>query len=92
MNYHLNWLKNKFDKGEALKYIFVWGHSPKAQDEIGKFFFSQWHPSLFMVDGVEYKTAEHWMMARKASSFGDNEIFERILKATKPGEVKELGR
>ncbi|AYB30386.1 NADAR family protein [Chryseolinea soli] len=92
MDYHLNWLKNKFDKGEPLKYIFFWGHSNKAPDEIGKFVFSQWYPSPFTLDGVEYKTAEHWMMAQKARLFGDHEISERILKATKPGEVKELGR
>lgn len=92
MNYHLNWLKNKFDNGEVLKYIFFWGHSNKTPDEIGKFVFSQWYPSPFTVDDVEYKTAEHWMMAQKASLFGDNEISKRILKATKPGEVKELGR
>jgi len=92
MSYNLNWLKNKFDNGEPLKYIFFWGHSNKTQDEIGKFVFSQWYPSSFTVDGVEYQTAEHWMMAQKAGLFGDHEISERILKATKPGEVKELGR
>ncbi|SHH96874.1 hypothetical protein SAMN04488109_6324 [Chryseolinea serpens] len=92
MNYDLNWLKNKFDKGESLKYIFFWGHSNKTPDEIGKFVFSQWYPSSFTVDGIEYKTAEHWMMARKANLFGDDEISGLILKATKPGEVKELGR
>lgn len=92
MHYNLKWLTDKFDKGETIKYIFFWGHSSKNNEEVGKFVFSQWYPSFFLVDNVEYKTAEHWMMANKASLFGENEIFQKIIKADKPGEVKELGR
>lgn len=92
MTYNLKWLTDKFDKDEPIKYIFFWGHSNKNHEEIGKFVFSQWYPSTFVVDNIEYKTAEHWMMAHKAKLFGDNEIFEKILKAEKLGEVKELGR
>jgi ribA/ribD-fused uncharacterized protein len=92
MSYDLKWLTDKFDKGETLKYIFFWGHSNKTDEDVGKFVFSQWYFSPFIVDDVEYKTAEHWMMAHKALLFGDAEIFEEIIKADKPGEVKELGR
>ena len=92
MTYNLKWLTDKFDQGELLKYIFFWGHSNKDQETVGKFVFSQWYPSSFMIDGVEYKTAEHWMMAHKASLFGDTATFQKILTADKPGEVKELGR
>jgi ribA/ribD-fused uncharacterized protein len=92
MSYNLKWLLDRFDKGEAVKYIFFWGHSNKSNEDIGKFVFSQWYPSPFIVDNIEYKTAEHWMMAHKASLFGDSEIFHKIINAHKPGEVKELGR
>ncbi len=92
MVYNLKWLIDKFEKGEPIKYIFFWGHSNKSNEEVGKFVFSQWYPSPFVVDNIEYKTSEHWMMAHKAKLFDDNEIFEKILKADKPGEVKELGR
>jgi ribA/ribD-fused uncharacterized protein len=92
MKYSIRWLTEKFDTGGALKYIFFWGHSSKHGEEVGKFVFSQWYPSSFVVDGVEYKTAEHWMMAQKAFLFDDVEIAGRILRADKPGEVKELGR
>lgn len=92
MTYDVNWLKTKFDKGEPLKYIFFWGHSRKNSDDVGKFVFSQWFPSPFVVDNVEYKTAEHWMMGQKALLFGDTEIFTKITRSDKPGEVKELGR
>lgn len=92
MHYNLKWLTEKFNKGEPLKYIFFWGHSNKNGEDVGKFVFSQWYPSAFTADNIEYKTTEHWMMARKARLFGDEEIFNRILNADKPGEVKELGR
>jgi len=92
MTYDINWIKDKFDSGEAIKYIFFWGHSSKENEEVGKFIFSQWFFAPFTSDNVEYKTSEHWMMASKAKLFGDNEIFAKIIKADKPGEVKELGR
>ena len=92
MSYNIKWLTDKFDKGETLKYVFFWGHSNRHNEDIGKFVFSQWYPSSFVVDDIEYKTAEHWMMAHKALLFCDIELFEKIIKADKPGEVKELGR
>jgi len=39
-----------------------------------------------------YKTAEHWMMAKKAELFRDNEVLARIIKANSPAEAKKLGR
>lgn len=92
MKYNLNWLKNKFDNEEKIKYIFFWGHSNKEGEAVGKFVFSQWWHSQFTVDGLEYTTAEHWMMAQKAILFGDNEIVEEILSARTPAEAKKLGR
>ncbi|MBS1505674.1 MAG: NADAR family protein [Bacteroidetes bacterium] len=91
MKYSLDWVKEKFDKGDSLKFIFFWGHTQNIE-EVGKFVFSQWFNAPFEKDGIEYKTAEHWMMACKALLFKDLEVFERIVKATKPAEVKDLGR
>jgi ribA/ribD-fused uncharacterized protein len=92
MNYNLKWLKDKFDKGEVIKYIFFWGHTSSDNQPVGKHVFSQWFYSPFTVDNVEYRTSEHWMMASKAKLFGDKRIYERIITTDKPGEVKELGR
>ena len=92
MTYNLQWLADKFDAGDAINYIFFWGHSNKSNEEIGKFIFSQWFHSPFKVDNVEYKTSEHWMMAHKAKLFGDSKAFDRIVATDKPGEVKEIGR
>jgi ribA/ribD-fused uncharacterized protein len=89
--YNIKWLIDKYDKGEMLKYIFFWGHASKDQ-VVGKFVFSQWYPASFTVDNIEYKSAEHWMMACKAKLFQDDVIFQKIIAAEKPAEVKELGR
>ena len=43
---------------------------------------SQWWQSDFVVDGIRYQTAEHWMMAGKARLFRDEEVLEEILAAT----------
>lgn len=54
--------------------------------------FSQWYKHKFKVDGVEYNTAEQYMMAMKAHYFGDTEIEKRILATNDPSEQKALGR
>ena len=79
--------------GWAPKWVFFWGHTPSKDGSITKSCFSQWwdgHP--FSIDGVGYRTAEHYMMARKADLFGDRAMRDRILAARSPGEAKKLGR
>jgi len=92
MTYDLEWLNNKFDSGEHLKFLFFWGHSKNPKDEIGKSCFSQWFELPFTVDGVVYKTAEHWMMAGKALLFDDLIAFDKIIDAGSPAEAKKMGR
>ncbi|MBL0744624.1 NADAR family protein [Chryseolinea lacunae] len=92
MKYSVSGLVEGIDKGEVKKFLFFWGHTPKGGETVGKFVFSQWYPSPFAVEGVVYKTAEHWMMAQKAKLFGDDAIFQKIVNTDKPGEVKALGR
>ncbi|MEO8240569.1 MAG: NADAR family protein [Flavobacterium sp.] len=74
------------------KFLFFWGHQPNKDGSISKTCFSQWWLSSFEVDKVIYKTAEHWMMAKKAELFKDNEVLAKIIKANSPAEVKKLGR
>ncbi|WP_282205666.1 NADAR family protein [Kitasatospora fiedleri] len=78
--------------GARPKYLHFWGHQPQRDGQIGPGALSQWWPSPFTVDGVEYRTAEHWMMAGKARLFGDEEIVPSILRARTPAEAKKLGR
>ena len=79
------------DGGRA-KYLLFWGHRPPAAGGVGKGCLSQWWPSPFTVGGLEYPTAEHFMMAGKARLFGDAETAEAIRQAPHPGAAKALGR
>jgi ribA/ribD-fused uncharacterized protein len=78
--------------GARVKYLHFWGHRPRADGRVGASCLSQWWPSPFVVDGVEYGTAEHWMMARKARLFGDAEAERRVLASGHPAEAKKAGR
>lgn len=91
-HYDVNWLTQKVDNGETVKFIFFWGHTNKTGESVGKFVFSQWWESPFTVAGITYKTAEHWMMAQKALLFNDQKSFDKIIACKKPAEAKTLGR
>lgn len=79
-------------QGSQPKFLAFWGHTPSKDGAITKACFSQWYESAFEVDGVVYRTAEHFMMAGKARLFADQLTLERILAAPTPGAVKALGR
>lgn len=78
--------------GAVPKWLMFWGHQPQVDGTVGKGCLSQWWPCLFTVDGVDYASAEHWMMAGKARLFGDEEALARILAARSLAEAKNLGR
>nr|WP_294934185.1 NADAR family protein [uncultured Flavobacterium sp.] len=80
------------EPNSSAKYLFFWGHQPSKDGAITKTCFSQWWVSPFTVDGIEYKTAEHWMMAKKALLFKDTANFERIIQVKSPAEAKKIGR
>lgn len=54
--------------------------------------FSQWHPTAFTLDGVDFVTAEQWMMFAKARLFNDEERARQIIKTADPAEQKRLGQ
>lgn len=54
--------------------------------------FSQWTEAFFSIGGVEYNCAEQYMMAAKASLFGDGQAFDLIMASSDPREQKRLGR
>lgn len=90
--YNINWLIKEQENNENLKFIYFWGNENKYNEDVGKFCFSQWFESHFIVDNITYKTSEHWMMAQKAKLFNDQVTFTKIISCKKPGEAKELGR
>ena len=77
---------------ERFAYLCFWGHTPKLAGSVDKSCLSQWYPAAFEVGEHCYATAEHYMMAQKALLFGDEAVFERVLQAAHPKEVKALGR
>ncbi|MDQ0013305.1 ribA/ribD-fused uncharacterized protein [Variovorax boronicumulans] len=79
-------------QGHKVDYLFFWGHQVPKDGSVGKSCFSQWYEAPFTVEGVTYRTAEHFMMAGKARLFGDTTTCEKILAAHTPGEAKKLGR
>lgn len=64
-------------------YFFFWGEQDWG---------SQWHPSVFTVDGVTFNCAEQFMMAGKARLFKDGATLKEIMKAKHPKQQKMLGR
>nr|WP_145403588.1 NADAR family protein [Paenibacillus xylanexedens] len=54
--------------------------------------FSQWHPADFIVNGLQYTSAEQYMMHQKALLFGDLKIAEQIMSTNSASVQKKLGR
>ena len=91
-HYSLSWLNTYANTNDNLCIHFFWGHTNEQQLPAGKFCFSQWYPSPFVVDDITYATAEHWMMAQKALLFDDAACFEKIIASETPSLAKKLGR
>jgi ribA/ribD-fused uncharacterized protein len=75
-----------------VKYLFFWGHQRQPDGSIGPGCLSQWWPAPFVVDGIGYATAEHYMMIGKGRPFGDDAIAAQMLTAPHPSAVKAQGR
>ncbi|CAM9267547.1 unnamed protein product [Pylaiella littoralis] len=54
--------------------------------------FSQWTPSTFVIEDMQYACAEQYMMAEKAKLFDDADIWKQIVATDDPREHKKLGR
>jgi ribA/ribD-fused uncharacterized protein len=54
--------------------------------------FSQWYPSEFEINGIQYNCCEQYMMAEKARLFGDEDTLKEIMETDSPREQKKLGR
>ena len=55
-------------------------------------FCSQWVPSKFVIDGIEYNDCEQYMMSRKALLFKDVKTNQKIMMLTDPRMQKAAGR
>jgi len=94
MKYTLEGLKMAYDMWMFQKpdnFVYFWGHHEKGSG-ITKACFSQWYPCHFVIDGIRYNCAEQYMMAEKARIFRDEITRKKILQATEPDVIKQLGR
>lgn len=85
-------LCDRIAEGCVPRFLYFWGHRHSKTGSPGKACFSQWFPAPFVVDGTQYKTAEHYMMAEKARLFDDRTVRQLVLDAATPAEAKKLGR
>lgn len=92
MKYQLSALIEQFEQGQALDFLFFWGHRPSQDGGTNQSCLSQWWKQGFEQEGIYYRTAEHWMMAEKARLFNDTTFLPLILNASTPLEAKKLGR
>lgn len=66
---------------ETDQYVFFWSGP-----------FSNWHPSPFQMDGLDFNCSEQAMMYYKAATFADMAVMEKVLKTRDPKKQKALGR
>lgn len=92
MNHTRQNLIERFKQNPTIDFLFFWGHTPKSPNDIDKTCLSQWYPASFIVEGITYFTAEHWMMAKKAELFNDWATLKQMLETESPNSVKKMGR
>ena len=54
--------------------------------------YSNWEPSPFVWNGMEFNCGEQYMMCHKAKMFEDWGTLLRIMETSDPGTQKKLGR
>ena len=85
-------VRQAYSRGEKLDFWLFWGHTPAKDGSIGAPCLSQWWGCEFSENGIEYTSAEQYMMAGKARLFDDRVTLGQILDAHDPKAVKALGR
>jgi ribA/ribD-fused uncharacterized protein len=80
------------ETGSVVEFLLFWGHRPRRDGSAGSGCLSQWWPAPFIAEGLTFATAEHYMMWRKAMTFGDTHLAGQIVAAPDPRRAKELGR
>ncbi len=63
-------------------------HNPDEENG----YLSNWYPSRFTVNNVNFSSMEQYMMYKKAVCFGDKNTADKILATDDVAEIKALGR
>ena len=91
MKYNIETIKEIVCRKPETKIIYFWGHTPNP-GKITAACLSQWYYCYFEVNGIQYHTAEQYMMASKALLFKDDDVYKEIMAANNPHDYKKLGR
>ena len=92
MQYSKSNLIKRICKGEALEYLFFWGHQPSSDGKVTASCLCQWWQCEFTDGDLQYVSAEQFMMAAKARCFHDEFMLHKILAEKNPAVIKKLGR
>ena len=63
-------------------------HNPNEENG----YLSNWYPTHFTVEGIEFSSMEQFMMYQKACRFHDASVAKEILDTNDVAEIKKLGR
>ena len=63
-------------------------HNPNEENG----YLSNWYPTHFTVEGIEFSSMEQFMMYQKACRFHDASVSKEILDTNDVAEIKKLGR
>lgn len=63
-------------------------HNPNEENG----YLSNWYPTHFTVEGIEFSSMEQFMMYQKACRFHDASVAKDILSTNDVAEIKKLGR
>lgn len=63
-------------------------HNPDEENG----YLSNWYPSRFTVNNVNFSSMEQYMMYKKAVCFGDKDMANKILATDDVAEIKAFGR
>lgn len=92
MKYSIEQLLKEIAEDKQHDYLFFWKNDPSEDGTITKTCLSQWWDEGFVVDNIQYHTAEHWMMAEKARLFKDEKMVQAILADSSPAAAQKFGR
>lgn len=53
---------------------------------------SNWYPSVFVIDGMKYTSAEQYIMYQKCVLFGDNTAAQQVMSTDDPAEQQLIAR
>ena len=63
-------------------------HNPNEENG----YLSNWYPSKFTVNDVDFSSMEQYRMYKKAVCFGDKDMADKILATDDVAEIKAFGR